>query len=105
MVQKWNVTIQVNRECTRISKMLAASTPPFFQRLASVRVRSRFLRLNSYDFSAQNPRLSPDEGRWNPLKYRNLKLVAGAGIEPATQGFSVLLLTVRNCAVKFAFVQ
>ena len=32
------------------------------------------------------------------------EVVAGEGIEPPTQGFSVLLLTVRNCSDKFALV-
>jgi hypothetical protein len=33
------------------------------------------------------------------------RVVAGAGIEPATQGFSVLLLTVHNFSRKFVSVQ
>ena len=34
-----------------------------------------------------------------------LKVVAGARIELATQGFSVLVLTVRNFSDNFTFVQ
>jgi len=41
----------------------------------------------------------------NPSINRGLKVVAGAGIEPATQGFSVLELRVQNFSLKSTFVQ